>query len=476
MKSYLTLTLLVLIAIAPVVRADLDRSKKPEAGPAPQASFPAYKEYILENGLKVFIVESDRQPTVTLRLLVRSGSAFDGPKPGLADLMTSLLDRGTKDRSATEFARQLDFVGASLNAGVNSDATSVSATGLTKFGEQILDLFSDAVLRPTFPADELAKEKVKALSELAADKKEPSALGARLRKALLFGAHPYGASASEESVKSIGPADVAAFHRAYFLPNNATLAVVGDVKAEEVLARVKAAFRDWKPGELPKSDWPAFPKQSGATVYLIDRPGSVQSNILVAQLGVPRDNPMVPELNVLSSALGGGSSGRLFQNLREQHGWTYGAYASFGFQKTGGIFSSGAEVRNPVTDLAIAEILKEVNRIRSEPIPENELALQRDYSVGNYLLSLESPERTAERVQEIDLYNLPKDFYRTYARRLSSVTSAQALELAKKYLSTSDVAIIVVGDASQIKSKLEKFGKVHVYDTDLKPMPDAVAK
>ncbi|MEP6937624.1 MAG: pitrilysin family protein, partial [Chthoniobacterales bacterium] len=428
------------------------------------------------NGLKIFIVESNREPTVTFRLLVRSGSAYDGTKTGLANLATALLDRGTKTRSADEFARQLDFIGASFNAGATSDATFVSADGLTKFQDKILDLFSDAVLHPAFPADELAKEKTKALSAIEAEKKSPGTLGAKLRKAIIFGTHPYGLSATEQSVKAIEQADVAAFHHTYFLPNNATLAIVGDVKADQVLEQIKKAFDGWKRGPIPKTDWPKFPEQKGVTIHLIDRPGSVQSNVLVAQKGVPRNNPMVPELNVLNTALGGGSSGRLFQNLREKHGWTYGAYSSFTFQKVGGIFSAGAEVRNEVTDLAIAEIMKELNRIRSEPMPELELALQRDYSVGNYLLSLESPERTAERVQEIDLYNLSKDFYRNYAKRLSGVTPPQALDLAKKYISTTDAAIIVVGDASQVKSKLEKFGKVQVYDADLHPLAPTAAK
>lgn len=476
MKRYMLVFSLVFLAALSSTKGEVDRSKKPEPGPTPAVSFPAFKEYTLKNGLKVFIVESNREPTVTFRLLVRSGSASDGTKPGLADLATSLLDRGTKNRSADAFAKQLDFIGSSLNAGATSDATFVSADGLTKFQDRILELFSDAVLHPVFPADELAKEKIKALSALAAEKKSPTALGAKLRKAILFGSHPYGVSATEESVKAIEQGDVAGFHHAYFLPNNASLAVVGDVKADQILEQIKKAFDGWKRAEIGKNDWPTFPKQAGLSIHLIDRPGSVQSNIFVAQKGVPRDNPTVPELNVLNAALGGSSSGRLFQNLREQHGWTYGAYSSFSFQKVGGIFSAGAEIRNEVTDLAIAEIMKELERIRSEEIPAPELALQRDYSVGNYLLSLESPERTAERVQEIDLYALSKDFYRTYARRLSAVTPAKALELAKKYISTKDAVIIVVGDASQVKDKLEKFGKVQVYNADLQPVAEKAAK
>jgi predicted Zn-dependent peptidase len=202
----------------------------------------------------------------------------------------------------------------------------------------------------------------------------------------------------------------------------------------------------------------------------LDRPGSVQSNIVVTKSGPARNAGPIPELNVLNATLGGGFSGRLFQNLREKNGWTYGAYSAFDPRKLHGAFQAGAETRNEVTHLAIAEILKEMDRLQQEPIPDTELELQRQYNVGNYLLSLESPGRTAQRVQDMDLYGLPEDFYKTYAKRMESVTSAQAQTLAAEYLAPKDVAVIVVGEASQIRSALEKIGPVTVYNTDLQPV------
>jgi zinc protease len=264
--------------------------------------------------------------------------------------------------------------------------------------------------------------------------------------------------------------DLVAFHKAHFLPNNASLAVVGDVKAEAILPLIEKAFGAWERGEVLKADLPALPKADGINVHLVDRPGSVQSNIIVTQQGPARNGPDLPELNVLTATLGGGFSGRLFQNLRERHGWTYGSSSYFDYRKHAGSFEATAETRNEVTAPAIGEILKEIERIRQEPIPEPELELQRQYNVGNYLLSLENANRTATRVQDIDLYGLEPDFYKTYAKRMDTVTAEQAKTLANKYLDPENISVIVVGEAKEVKPSLEKIGKVSVYDTELRPI------
>ncbi len=453
--------------------AEIDRTKKPEPGPTPAAAFPDYKLRELKNGLKVFVIEDDRKPTVTLRLLIKSGSIFDGKKTGLADFVADLLNRGTTTRTAEQFAAETDFIGMKLAADASSDALSVSAGGLTTYTDKIIELFSDAVLHPVFPEEQFKKEQRKMLSALAAQKQEPEQLAAKLSGKLIYGDFPYGAYRTPETVKMITRDDLAAFHRDYFLPNNATIAIVGDVKTDEIIAKVEKALAEWKPGEIKKQDFPTAPKIEGVTVHLVNRPGSVQSNIIIAEPGPARDNGSTPELNVLNATLGGGFSGRLFQNLREKHAWTYGAYSAFDLRKFAGSFQASAETRNEVTHLAIAETLKEMARLRDEPVPEAELELQRQYNIGNYLLSLENSGRIAQRVQDIDLYGLPADFYKTYATRMAAVTPASQQELAKKYLSTTDVAITVVGEAKDIQPELEKIGKVTVYDTELAPVPPA---
>lgn len=465
---------LVLTASAHLLSAEVDRTKRPEAAPAPAASFPEFTEKTLPNGLKVFIVESERQPTVTLRLLIKSGDLYDGDKTGLAGIAASLLDRGTTNRNAQQFAQQVDFLGARFGAGADEDSTSISISGLAKYLPKLVDLFTDAVFHPTFPADELAKEKKKVISALVQAKQQPSALAGKLRDRLIFGTHPYGAFATEATVGAIGRDDLAGFHAAHFMPNRATLAVVGDVKAVDVMPLIEKAFGNWKPGTPPSVTLPEFPSQDQTAVHLVDRPGSVQSTVIVAAPGVPRNSPDFPELSVVNSTLGGGFSGRLFQNLREKNAFTYGAGSRFSPQLLGGLFSASTDVRNDVTQPAVTEIINELKRIREQPIDEKELAMQRDYLAGNYLLSLESPSTTAARVQEIEFYGLPIDYYKTYARRVSGVTPDRARELAQKYLRDDKLTIVVVGEAKEIKPMLEKLAPVTVYNTDLVPVAPPV--
>ena len=456
------------LAAAPL-RAEIDRTKKPEPDPAPTASFPDYEQRVLPNGLKVFVIQDDRKPTVTFRLLIKSGSVFDGEKTGVATFVAALLNRGTERRDAAAFAEEGDFIGVRVEASAGSDALAVSAGGLTKYIDPMLDLMSDAVLHPVFPADQFAMEQRKALSALAAERQDPARLAEKLAGKVVFGGHPYGDYRTPQTVQAIKRDDLVAFHRRHFLPNNASLAVVGDIKPSEILTRVEKAFAEWKPGGLPSLELPATPKLTGRTVHLVDRTGSVQSNISIAQPGPPRANPDTPGLNVLNATLGGGFSGRLFQNLRERHGWTYGAYSAFDLRKHAGAFEASAQTRNEVTHLAINETLKEIERLRTEPVPADELELQRQYNVGNYLLSLENSGRTAQRVQDIDLYGLPADFYKTYARRMAEITSDEVKSLAVKYLDPDNVAVVVVGEAKDVKSSLEKIGELFVYDTELKP-------
>ncbi len=469
--SRLAFALWILLLFSQVALGQkIDRTKKPEAGPAPAASFPDFKEAVLSNGLKVFIIESDRKPTITVRLLVKAGDFFDGEKPGVADFTAELLGRGSPKRKASDFAREADKIGAEYSASSGDDATSIVISGLTKHTDKLLELLSDAVLNPTFPEEQLEIVRKQALSNITAGKKTPQTLAANLLRKVLFGEHPYGKFQTEASVNAITVEDLKNFYNAHYFANNATIAVVGNVKADEITKKLEKYFGKWKQGTPAKVQPAELPDSKGMMIHLVDLPGAVQSNIRVCFRSVPRNNPDLVELGVVESVLGGGFSGRLFQNLREKHGWTYGAYASGAYQRDLGYFAASTEVRNAVTDSAIVEILAEMRRIRSEPIGEEELKLQREYLAGNYLLSLERAEQNAARLQNIEFYGLPADYYKTYAQKVSRVTPEKALELAKKYIEVSDLAVVVVGDAKEIKPKLEKLAKVRVYDTELNPM------
>lgn len=470
MISMKTLSLALLAALSTTAFAAIDRTKKPDPDPAPAASFPDYRTETLPNGLKVFVIEDDRKPTVNFRFIIRSGTATDGAKTGTAQFVAGLLNRGTEKRDAATFAVETDSIGVRVEGAAGPDGISVAASGLTKYTDQLLDLLSDALLHPTFPEDQFVRLQRQTLSALNAEKQQPESLANKLSGKVMYGSFPYGDYLTPEAVKALKREDLAAFHHTYFLPNNASLAIVGDVKAAEILPLIQKTFGGWTKGEIPALKLPEIPQIHGLTIHLVDRPGSVQSNIIVCATGPARNFPDLPEVNVLTSTLGGGFSGRLFQNLREKHGWTYGSSCAFDYKKLAGTFEAQAETRNEVTAPAVSEILKEIARIRDEAATDKEISLQRQYNVGNYLLSLENSGRTAQRVQDIDLYGLPTDFYKTYARRMSETTPAKVQELAKKYLPTSDIAVIVVGEAKEIQPELEKIGKVVVYDQDLKPV------
>lgn len=469
---------------------DIDRRTPPAAGPLPTVNHPEALTETLANGLRVIVLPDHRQPTVTYRLVIKSGSLFDGDKPGLVALVASLLNKGTAELSADEFAQKTDFLGLKVEAGSSEDSLSISATGLSRDNAALLNFLKGATLAPAFKPEELEKERLRASTELVQKKANPSDLAGRLRNKLLYGEHPYGAFATPESIKAITRDDLQQFHDAHFIPNNASLVLVGDVDPKAAMEEIKRTFEDWKKAEVPtlrvaggvesidpRFTLPAFPKIEGVSYHLVDRPASVQSNVLVAGVGVPRNNTDLPELSVVNSLLGGGFSGRLFGNLREKHGYTYGAYSSFGARKLGGAFSATAEVRNAVTGPASTEILNELTRITTEPIPEEELSLQRNYLAGNYLMSQESDKRTAERLQEIDLFGLPEDYYTTYAQRLNAVTPATASALAKKYIHPENLVVVVVGNAKEVLPQLEKLGPVSVYNQDLKPIkPSGDAK
>lgn len=484
MKTFLALGVLLVVtsaslsAVQPKAKpaatppdGAVDRTKAPPAGPLPELKFPDAVTETLPNGLRVFVLPVHKQPMVTYRLLFKSGDTSDDGKPGLASLTAALLNKGTDAVTAEEFARKTDTLGISVEAGSADDYTVVSASGLSRYSPEIVGFLADAALRPAFRESEIAKEKTKAVSSLVQKKADPEDLSVRLRDKLLYGQHPYGAYPTPESVQSITRDDLLRFHRGYFVPNHASLVVVGDIDPATVLAQIKEAFKDWKPGGADDSRRVAnFPEIKDVTVHVIDRPGSVQSNVIVACRGVAKNNPDVPELSVLNSVLGGGMSGRLFANLREKHGYTYGSYSGFAQKKYGGAFTATAEVRNAVTGAAVGEILNELRRLRDEPIPDKELGLSRNFLVGNYLLSIENDQRMGERLQEIDLYGLPEDFFKTYAQKLAGVTPEKAAGLARKYIDPQKLVIVVVGEAREIVPQLEKYGKVTVYDADLKPL------
>ncbi len=464
----------VLLLVGGQVSAQIDRSQKPEPGPAPKASFPEYQESTLDNGLKVLIVSNHAQPVVTFRLLVKSGSEYDADKSGLAGFTTDLLTSGTTTRSSLKFAQEADFLGLNIGASAADDQMSVFGSGLKKHMDKLLTLMTDALYNPSFPEDELSKLKKQTLSGLKTVHKSPDAVMGRLRITVGYNQHPYANFQTEDEVDAITKSDLESFHKKYFIPNNASLAIVGDVTPDEILPMIEKYFGSWKKGTVPTNNFPAPEAITGREVHLVDL-GKTQSQteISVSATCIPRNHPDYVTLSMMNSILGGGFSGRLFANLREKHGFTYGAYSSVEARKNAGMWNASSSVRRIATDSAFAQIILEMNRMRDEQVDTDLLDMHKEYASGRFLLGLENPSNVATMVQNIDLYNLPKDYYRSYVRNLMAVTPADVQRMATQYLDPDNVALLAIGDASVIAEPLKQFGPVKMYDTDMKPVSAA---
>ncbi|MEO5929645.1 MAG: insulinase family protein [Candidatus Kapaibacterium sp.] len=454
--------------------AQIDRTKQPAPDPAPATAFPPYEEFTLKNGLKVFFVRDER-PLVTLRMLVRGGNGNDGNLPGLTDAVAELLIKGTTTRTAQQFAQQIDFIGGHVSPSTSADAISISASGLRKHFDNVLALFADAVKSPAFPADELEKYRQDQISGLKSQKARSEFLADYAVNRVLYGNSPYGQMPSEEAFKMLTPEKLKTYYKAYFVPSNATIAVVGNFTKDELKSKLEAAFGNWKTGNAPTIKAPKFSPLKGRRIVLVDRPTSVQSSIRVIGKGPLFRDPDRPQTGVLNSILGGGTGlgNRLAANLRETHAYTYSPYSTFDGNMYMGHWLAAADVRNAVTDSALTETLKEIGRMQNEPVPQEELTRNIQSSVGNFLMSVADPTTTAVRVQSIDFYGLPKNYYQKLAAGYQATTADMVQSLSTKYLNSADLAIVVVGKASEVRQGLEKFGKVEVWDADLMPVNNA---
>jgi zinc protease len=467
MKPRMIAYLLVAFAFVNVAPAQLDRSKMPGPGPAPAIAFPSYTVDRTANGIRVIVVRNTKLPTVSMRLLIDREPILEGEFAGCVDISGSLMRNGTTDRTKDQLDEEIDRIGGSLGSG----ATSVYASGLSKYTENLFDLLSDVALHPSFPQDELDKLIMQTKSGLQHRKVEPNALVEIVREKLLYGSnHPYGEIETEQTVDRITRDKCVEIYNTYFKPNHAILAVVGDVEKSQVMKLVSKYFGNWKEGNIPAPVYPMPKPLDGVRVALVDRPSSVQSVIRVGEtLELPRTSPDVVRASVMNTILGGGVF-RLFMNLREKHAYTYGAYSSLQPDELIGSFTVNTSVKNPVTDSSVIQIFNEINRIRDEKVGGKELQMAKNYLSGSFVRSLESPDRIASYAIDILRYKLPKDYYRTYLKRVEAVSADQVQQVAKKYLLPDKMLIAVVGTASEIKEKLATFGPVTMYDADGNPI------
>jgi zinc protease len=443
------------------------RSQAPPPLPARPIIVPEARQTVLPNGLTVMVLEENRLPLVSYRLGLRFGSAFDPPAlPGLTDLLAGLLPEGTESRTSRQIADEVARMGASLNAGANSDYTIVAASALSKFHE-ILELMAEVVMQPSFPEKEVELAKQNTKESLRQQRAQPSFLATEMVSRVMFGNHPYSVVApTPESVDRSTRQHFVEFHKAKFVPNNAVLIVVGNVQFDELLTRIEGLFSAWPKGEDLSSAFPAPPVRTKRSAYLVDRPSSAQSNIVIANTGINRTSPDYFPMLLMHTVLGATASSRLFMNLREEKGYTYGAYSNLDARRSAGTFRATAEVRTAVTGDSLKEFFLELDKIRNERVSDKEINDAKSYLTGVFPIRLETQEGMIDQLVQIKMLNLPNDYLQTYRDNVQAVTIEDIQRVATTYVRPDQAAIVVVGDGAQVTEQIKPYCEdIEAYNT-----------
>jgi len=461
-KKYIVLILLI---ISLPVFAQLDRSVMPKPGPAPEIQLGDFESFTLDNGLRVFVVENDKLPTITFSLEIKRDPIMEGENAGYVNIAGDLMRTATKNRTKAQIDEEIDFIGARLN----TSSTGVSGFTLKKHAETFLDIMSDVVKNAKFTQEELDKLKKQTISGLAAGKDDPNSIAGNVRRALVYGLdHPYGEQTTEKSVESITLDMCNNYYNTYFKPNIGYLAIVGDISVDEAEDLVKEYFDDWQKGEVPAHTYETPKSPIVNKVALVDRPTAVQSVIHITYpVDLPKNSDDVLKVGVLNAIVGGSFSSRFNQNLREDKGYTYGARSVIASDAIVGYFDANCEARNSVTDSAITEFLFEMKKMIDEPVPQDELDATIAYLTGSFSRSLENPQTIARFALNIEKNDLPADYYKNYLKNLAAITVDDVHQMAKKYLKPEKSYILVVGNGGEIADNIKKFslsGKIKYYD------------
>jgi zinc protease len=438
-----------------------------------QVKLPRPTTVKLPNGLTVLLVERHKVPTVNFSLWIGTGS-LDDPKdqPGLAKFTADMLQEGTARRTSAQLSSEIDAMGGTLNAESEFGATytEVSASGFAENADKVLDLMTDVVLNPAFPSDELEKYKKRQSAELEEQRSEPGFLGEERLYRALYGNSPAAiVSATPASVQAATADQLKQFHDQHYAPNDSVLGVAGDFDTRQMTALVEKYFGGWKQQKTAAAN-PAPGAPAASRIYLVDRPDSVQTNIVAGELAVPRNNPDYLPLRVMNHVLGEGTTGRLFLNLREEKGYTYGAYSSYDADTYARPLIANTEVRTAVTDGSMHELLGELKRLREEPVPGPELDDARRAIVASFALSLERQTALLNLWMRVKHNGLPEDYWDRYPADIAKIDAAAVQRVAVKYLDPQHLQVVCVGSGKEIKDVLSKYGPVEAYDADGKKM------
>ena len=433
-----------------------DRNIQPTPGPAPKINLGQPQTFTLANGLKVLVVENHKLPRVSASLTIENEPLLEGEKAGVSQLLSTLLGTGTTTVSKDDFNEEIDFLGARLYYG----GQSARMSSLSKFFPQIFTLMADGAINPVFTQEEFDKELAKAIDNVKSGEKSVSTIASRVQSVLAFGRnHPYGEFESIASLKKITLKDVQTLYDTYYKPNNAYLVVVGDVNFEKVKKQVETNFGTWKRGTLPTYTMPVVTNVAQTEINFIDMPNASQSEVnVMSTTKLEMSDTDYHAVLVANQIFGGDFNSHLNMNLREAHGYTYGARSGLRPDKYISRFKAGAQVRNEVADSTVVEIMKELKRIRTEKVTAEELKNVKASYAGKFVMNVEKPKTVARYALNIEKYNLDKDFYKTFLQKINAVTADDVLRVAQKYFNEDNARIVVTSKGIDVIPALEKLG------------------
>jgi predicted Zn-dependent peptidase len=451
MKKYIIIATSLLLGVTMQAQ---DRPQ-PKPGPAPVINLKKPQQFVLANGMKVLVVENHKLPRVSFSLTLDNAPFAEGAKKGVDDLTSALIGNGSKTISKDKFNEEIDFLGANVDFSSNG----ASASGLSKHAKRILELMADGALHPNFTAEELEKEREKMIEGLKTQEKSVPAVAARVENVLAYGkGHPAGEYLSEETIKNVTLDDVKKNYSTYFVPGNAYLVIVGDVSFKVVKPMVEKLFNGWAKAKAPKIDYTQPKNVEKTQIDFVDMPNAVQSEIAVFNtVNLKMSDPDFYPVILANQVVGGDFNSYLNMNLREAHGWTYGARSSVGFDKyMNSKFAANTQVRNAVTDSAVVEMLKEIKRIRVERVKDEDLNNVKAGYIGRFVMQVEKPATIARYALNIQTQGLPADFYENYIKRINSVTPEDIQRVANKYFLAENLRVLIVGKGSEVVQGLDK--------------------
>lgn len=470
MKKIFLLTLTALMAAAS--SASAQGPKPPPPLPMGPVAFPAFAERTLKSGAQVLVVENHEQPVVSINIYIRGAgqTADTDGKAGVAAAAATLLDAGTTTHTSKQIAETIEGAGANLNTNAGLDWATVSSTMLKNDVDLVLGVIADILVNPTYPADEVETEKKRALTDLQVALSRPATLAQRQFEARVFGTHPYGRLMTTTALRAITRDDIVAFQKTNYKPSNALIVVAGDVNPADITAKLEQHLASWTGTGPVRPTYPTAPALGAREIVLVNKPGAVQAAFRIGHTIVPATHPDWAALTVATHVLGGGSKGWLFDNLREKKGFTYGAYAGASQRLDPGFFQMQGDVRNEVADSALDLFIALAKKLQDQPVPADELDLAKSWITGNFPLTIETPTQIAGQIAQSRLLGQPKDHVQTWRQKIAAVTAADIQRVAKAHLNPDRAIVIVSGDASILKPKLERIAKVTVVDEDGKPV------